>query len=129
MANISQREAQDIVLRSQRRDARLRQEKRNFERALVRKTGVTLTAGVYGTMSRLGVPNDIMGFPWKLGAFVGATLVEALADGHVQAFAAGMSDATLAIYMDRSIVNKTLISGEGSGEAVAGELSSQAGDL
>ena len=125
MAQISQREAQEIVQRARVRDARLRQERRNFERALVRKTGVTLTAGVYGPMTRLGVPNVIMGFPWKLGTFVGATLVEALSSGYVQAFAAGVSDSTLAIYMDRSIVNKTLISGEGE---VAGE-GVQQGDL
>jgi len=93
---------------------RHRTKMRSFEHAIVRKGVVTLAAGGYGAMHRLGVKDDVKGFPWKMGVWLGATLVEALASNPiVQNVAAGVSDATMAVYTERSIATKSLVAGAG----------------
>jgi hypothetical protein len=99
--------------RAHARESRRRLNARYFERGLVRKAAVIVTAATYGALKRNSVPDEIAGFPWKVVAWGGSTLVELLASGAVAAFAGGVSDATAAIYTDRSIVNKTLVSGAG----------------
>lgn len=117
MAAMTHREAVAIASRSQNRDARHRMQVKHFEAALVRKAAVSMAAGAYGVAQRSGVKNDIKGFPWKMGVWLGATLVEALSKGMVQSFAAGVSDATMAIYMENAISTKTFV----AGDAVSGE--------
>ena len=64
-------------------------------------------------MKRFGVKDDVKGVPWKLPVWLAATVVEALSRSPlVQAFAAGVSDASMAIYIDQSIANKTLVAGD-----------------
>lgn len=106
-----------LQTRLHNRDLRYRQKVKGFENALVRKASVSLTAATYGTLQRYAVKNDVGGFPWKLGVWLGATLVEALSGSQVlTSFSAGVSDATLAIYMDRTISQKTFIGAEQGGE-------------
>lgn len=101
------------LARAQAVTQRHRQHVKQFERALIRKASVSLAAGTYGAMSRFGIKNDLHGFPWKMGVWLGATVVEALARNPVvQSFAAGVSDATMAIYIDQSIATKSLVAGE-----------------
>jgi hypothetical protein len=103
-----------VAQRAHARDYRRRQTVRSFEHALVRKAAVIMTAAAYGALKRNSVPDEIAGFPWKIAAWGGTTLVELLSNsGVIKAFAGGMSDATAAVYTDRSIVNKTLVSGAG----------------
>lgn len=105
--------ASSALARAQAMQARHRQHVKTFERSLIRKASVSIAAGTFGTMKRFGIKDDLHGFPWKLGVWLGATVIEALARGPlVQSFAAGVSDATMAIYIDQSIANKTLIAGD-----------------
>lgn len=101
-----------LAQRMQASAARYRQHRKSFERSLIRKSSVVLTAGAYGAMARMAIKDDLHGFPWKAGVWLGATVVESLArNPTVQAFASGVSDATLAVYVEKSIANKTLIAG------------------
>lgn len=112
--HMSVQHAIQVAQRAQARDMRHRHRVRAFEHALIRKSAVAISAGAFGAMTRQGVPNSIGAFPWKLGLWVGATLVEALAgSATVSHFAGGVSDATMAVYMANSIGNKTWIAGEG----------------
>jgi len=114
MAGISAHRAIEIARRASATVARRRSEARQTENTLIRKSAVVLSAGTLGALKRNGVPDEVAGFPWKLVLLGGATLVEFLTrSGAVRSFAGGVSDATAAIYMDRSIVNKTLVSGGG----------------
>jgi hypothetical protein len=109
---LSTSKAMQIAQRAHSREIRRRHTVKGFEHALIRKAAVMLTAGAYGTLKRNSVPDEVAGFPWKIAAWAGSTLIEILANnGTVKSFAGGISDATAAIYMDRSIVNKTLVSG------------------
>jgi len=83
-----------------------------LENTLVRKTAVVATAGTYGTLNRLFVPNDVGGFPWKLAVLLMSQLGEGLSRGKLQAALGGIADSTMAVYIERSIANNTLISGQ-----------------
>lgn len=105
--------ASSQLARAQATNARHRMHVKSFERSLIRKASVSIAAGTYGTMKRFGIKDDLHGFPWKMGVWLGATVVEALSRNQmVQSFAAGVSDATMAIYIDQAIVNKTLVAGD-----------------
>lgn len=105
--------ASSQLARAQAINTRHRMHVKSFERALIRKASVSIAAGTYGTMKRLGVKDDLHGFPWKAGVWLGATVIEALSrNSMVQSFAAGFSDATMAIYLEQAIANKTLVAGE-----------------
>jgi len=88
-------------------------ERRGLERALVRKASVLTSAATLGTLRRMGVPVAIAGFPWKLGVSTLALLGEGMSKGNVQAVMGGIADASMAIYVERSIGNKVLVAGEG----------------
>lgn len=100
--------------RMQRTNQRHRQKVRGFENALIRKAAVASSAGLFGVLKRQGVSDEVGGVPWKLPVFVGATLIEALASSSVVThFFGGLSDATMACYMQNAIANKTWVAGEG----------------
>jgi hypothetical protein len=82
-----------------------------LERALVRKAGVLTTAAIYGTLHRYNVTDAIGGFPWRLGVLTLAQLAEGMTKGNMQAIAAGIADASLAVYVERSIATDSLIAG------------------
>lgn len=86
---------------------------KGLENTLIRKGAVFGTAAIYGTLNRFDVPVAIGGFPWKLGINALALLGEGMTSGRMQATFAGISDATTAIYVERSITENTLIVGEG----------------
>jgi hypothetical protein len=114
MAQKSVTHALAAAQRATATNARQRMKMRAFENALIRKAAVSVTACGYGVMKRHSVSDEIQGFPWKLGIWVGSTLVEALAASQVVTnFAAGLSDATMAVYLKDAVQNKTLIAGEG----------------
>lgn len=105
--------AHSALARAQAIQARHRQHIKTFERGLIRKASVSLAAGSLGTIKRMGVKDDLHGFPWKLGLWLGATVGEALSRGALmQAFCAGVSDATMAIYIENAIVTKSLVAGD-----------------
>lgn len=107
-------------------NARRRAERSKIEDALIRKGTIMGTAGIYGTMNRFDVPVDLGGFPWKVAVAGLAWVGEAMSKGAVQSVMGGIGDATLAIYVERAITQKTLIAGEddddGDGEGEGGEL-------
>lgn len=103
-----------------RRLAKDKQSAKTLEGAFVRKSVSGLTAGAYGTMKRMGVSNTVKGFPWKLGVFSFATLVEAMSKGMVQSAAAGVADMTFGIYLHDAIASGSLIAGED--EDASGEI-------
>ena len=86
----------------------------NFKQTLVRKGAIVSTAAVYGTLNRMDVPVAIGGFPWKLAVSGIALVVEGMSSGMLQATAAGISDATTAIFTERAISENTLIVGRGT---------------
>lgn len=85
---------------------------KNLESALVRKATVISTAALYGALNRMDIPVTVAGIPWKLIIGPAAMLVEGLSKGALQAGAAGVADATLAIWVERSISTDTIIAGE-----------------
>jgi hypothetical protein len=102
-----------LATRLQAMNARHRLKVKHFERSLVRKSAVSLAAASFGAMQRMGVKDDIKGVPWKPLVWLGATLLEAtMSNPTLQAFSAGVSDATMAIYIDRSIANKSFVAGD-----------------
>jgi hypothetical protein len=114
MAKQSVTHALAAAQRAHATNQRNRMKMRAFENALIRKAAVSVASGAFGVMQRNGVKNDVQGFPWKLGLWVTSTLVEALASSQtVTNFAAGVSDATLAVYLERAIATKTLVAGDG----------------
>lgn len=116
-ANITKEQAVSLANRWKRDKEKNRVRTRGFEAALVRKSAVAVTAGSFAALTRFKVRDDIAGvFPWKLGVFVLSTAIEALSDNlFLTAFAAGVSDGSLATYMDRAIVKGDVIAGEGGG--------------
>ncbi len=107
-------EAINLASRAHARDARHRMKMRRIEGAIVRKSVVTLSAAGYGALHRFGIKDDVKGFPWKMGVWIGATLVEALVSSPlVQNIAAGVSDSTMAVYTERSIATKSFVAGAG----------------
>ena len=99
--------------------ANRRAKSQRLEATLVRKGVGLSTAALYGTLNRMGVPIAIGGFPWKLGVGALATLAEGLTKGTTNSVMSGIADATMAIYIERSISKNTLIAGEG-GEGSCG---------
>lgn len=95
---------------------------KTLEATLVRKAGVLTTAAVYGTLNRYKISPAIGGFPWKLGVLTLAQIGEGLSKGNVQAVMAGIADATMAVYIERSIATDTLISGDGGTVGDGGEI-------
>lgn len=93
-----------------------------LEGALVRKGAGAVTAATIGAMSRAGVPKTVAGFPWKVGVIAVAQLAEGLSKGNVQAAAAGVADATTAIYIMRSIVTGSIVAGEIDDDDDGGEI-------
>ena len=94
----------------------------NFQNTLVRKGAIVGTAAVYGTLNRLDVPVAIGNFPWKLAVSGVSLVVEGMSSGFLQATAAGISDATTAIFTERAISENTLIVGQGGNADPGGEL-------
>lgn len=84
-----------------------------IEGALLRKALITLTAGVYGAMTRYQISPTIKGFPWKLGVWVLGTIAEASTKGMTQHAAGALADTTLAIYTHDAIATNSLIAGAG----------------
>ena len=105
------------------RAAATRREKmRGYESMFVRKGAGILTAATFGTLNRLDVSVSVGWFPWKLAVSALALAVEGTTSGKVQAAAAGVGEATNAIYIERAISENTLIVGEGpSGYIAQGE--------
>lgn len=96
------------------RAAATRREKmRGYEQMFVRKGAGVLTAATFGTLNRLDVSVSVGWFPWKLAVSALALAVEGTTSGKVQAAAAGVGEATNAIYIERSISENTLIVGAG----------------
>jgi hypothetical protein len=96
------------------RAAATRREKmRGYESMFIRKGAGILTAATFGTLNRLDVSVSVGWFPWKLAVSAIALAVEGTTSGKVQAAAAGVGEATNAIYVERSISENTLIVGEG----------------
>jgi len=83
-----------------------------MEAMFYRKGAGMLTAATYGTLNRLDVSVSVGWFPWKLAVTALALGVEATTGGKVQAAAAGIGEATNAIYIKDSITENTLIVGE-----------------
>jgi hypothetical protein len=110
--------AEEQLARAHNRDLKHKHEMKVLEGALVRKALVTTNAGMLGAMDRLGVPKSVKGFPWKLGLWVGATIMEAVTKGMLQQASAGVSDSTLAIYTHGAIAGGSLVAGEGDGGEV-----------
>lgn len=94
----------------------------------VRKGMVALTSGVYGALHRYGVRDDIAGFPWRLGVWTLATITEALSRGAVQSTAAGISDASMAVYLERAIATDSLVAGDNNDDGVAGDNNDDGGE-
>lgn len=93
--------------------ARHRTRVKRFEHGLVRKSAVSLAAATFGAMHRMGMKPDIKGVPWKPILWLGATLGEAtFTNPTLCAFAAGVSDASMATYIQDSIINKSFVAGD-----------------
>jgi hypothetical protein len=114
----SLKQANETLERLRNRDSRAKLGMQRLEHALVRKAAVATSAGVMGAMRRHGVPNEIKGFPWKMGIWTVATIFEALGKGLVQSVAGGIGDSTLAIYTHNGVATGSLIAGEGNGGEV-----------
>jgi hypothetical protein len=86
---------------------------RNFEHALVRKSGVGLSAIALGVMARKGVGNDIGGFPWKPLVWAAATLTEAFSGSAVLSqIAGGVADTTMAVYVKDAVQSGDFVAGD-----------------
>ena len=106
-----------VAQRASNRDLRHRHKMRAFENALIRKASVSIAAGAFGAMKRHGVSDEVSGVPWKLPLWLGATLLEAFSGSPVVSnFSAGISDATMAVYMTNAIAAKNWVAGAGGGE-------------
>lgn len=88
-----------------------RNKTQGLERMLVRKASLVGAAGLYGALNRYNVPVDIGGFPYKLAVSTIANLTEAMTGGNLQAVAAGIADATTAIYIERAVTTGSVIAG------------------
>lgn len=94
--------------------ARRRVHTQSLQHTIVRKAGVLTTAAVYGTLHRFKISDSIGGFPWRLGVLTLAQIGEGVSRGAVQAIMAGIADASLAVYVERSIATDTLVAGGGA---------------
>lgn len=84
-----------------------------FEREIVRKGSVSVTAAGIAAMKRMGVSDTLHGFPWKPGlVFVAQATALLTKNKMVATFANGVADAALAIYIEAAIANKTLVAGD-----------------
>jgi len=83
-----------------------------MEAMFYRKGAGMITAATYGTLNRLDVSVSVGWFPWKLAVTALALGVEATTGGKLQAAAAGVGEATNAIYIKDAITENTLIVGE-----------------
>lgn len=92
---------------------RRRLESKEMQKTLIRKGAIIATAGTYGTMNRFDVPVEVGGFPWKLAVMGLSFIGEATTQGPAQAAFSGVGDATMAIYLERSISTNTLVAGDG----------------
>ncbi len=110
MASLRELEKRDVNARIAA--ARRRAQSQALERTLVHKGTLITSAALYGTLNRMNVPIAVAGFPWKLGVGALALLGEGLSRGNMQAVMSGVADATMAIYVERSITTDTLIAGE-----------------
>lgn len=105
--NLTKDQAVAIANRARRERQRNRQSSRNLEAAIVHKASVALSAAGIAALQRAGVSNQVWGVPWKVPAFLVFTALEAFLDNRIaSAIFGGASDATLAIYEDRSIGGK-----------------------
>jgi len=91
---------------------------KGYEHAIVAQAAGITTAALFGTLNRYKIPVTIGGFPWKLGLSALAMLGQAMTKGNVQAAMQGVSIATTAVYVERSISTDTLVAG---GEVENGE--------
>lgn len=105
---------EEVKKEGSRRAAAMRERwsREELQKSLIRKGTVFGTAAVLGTMNRLNVPIAIAGFPWKVAVAGVAMIVEATTKGPVQAVAGGIGDATMAVYIERSISTGSLIAGD-----------------
>jgi len=98
----------------QRSAARQREGVKVLEQKLARKAVIVLNSGVQGAMQHYGVPNGVMGFPWKVGLWGVAQIAEVMLNGgYAQEAAGGIADSTLAIFTHGAIAGGTLIAGDG----------------
>jgi hypothetical protein len=109
---LSKDQALSIASRAHAAQARHRLHKQAMELGLVRKASVSLAAGAMGALKKHGTPNDIKGFPWKLLVWGAATGLEMMGRGMLQAAAAGVSDATMAIYVHDGVATGSLVAGD-----------------
>jgi hypothetical protein len=113
MAALSAHDANAALARAKNRDHKHALAMRAVEGAFVRKSVGVLAAGTMGAMKRAAVPEDVKGFPWKLGLWTVAQLAQVLLDGMPQQVAGGIADSTISIYTYNAVVKGTLIAGEG----------------
>jgi len=109
---------EDALARLQTREVKHKSSVKTLQAALVRKASVVTTAAVYGVMKRMGVPQDIKGFPWKLGVWALVTTVEATSKGLMQQTAGGIGDITLGLWTHGAIAMKSWVAGDGEGGEV-----------
>lgn len=114
-AHLSLTDARNRLEAALRRDNKAKATMHRLESALVRKATLTLTAAGYGALTRHKVSNAVKGFPWKLGVWAGATILEALTDGFVQQISGAVGDGTLVVYTHDGVATGTLIAGEADG--------------
>ena len=110
---LSHSEANALVSRLRSQVANKRAKESRMEHVLVRKSGVALTSVGLGALRKHGVSPGVKGLPWKPLAWLGLTMVEAFGKGVVQSFAAGASDATMAVYLENAIASGSMVAGEG----------------
>ena len=84
---------------------------KGYEHAIVAQASGITTAALFGTLNRYNIPPTIGGFPWKLGLSALAMLGQAMTKGNIQAALQGVSIATTAVYVERSISTDTLVAG------------------
>jgi hypothetical protein len=118
---LTKEEAVAQLQRASNKEERHKHERTMLEAGLARKAVVSMSAAGMGALQRHGTPNDIKGFPWKLGLWTVATVVEVIAKpgGYLQAVAAGVSDSTMAVYVHDAVAKGTLVAGNGGGELAA----------
>jgi hypothetical protein len=93
--------------------ARQRMKIRTFEHALLRKSGVGLSAIVLGVAARKGLGNDIAGMPWKPLLWAAATLGEAFAGSPVVSqICGGVADATMSVYVKDAVQTGDFVAGD-----------------
>jgi hypothetical protein len=110
--------AAEALARSHARDAKMRETMHKLKANVLRKALVTTGAAGYGALKRHKVPNDVKGFPWKLGLWTVFTTAEVFAKGYLQTAAGALGDTTLAVYTHDAVAEGTLIAGNGDSAQV-----------